>query len=276
MLAAAAAIALFFLVWGLLQDGGEAAPYIPAGVIASISLGGAVILREVILRRARDRFLASQRLERSLRSIRPKPEAEKLTIEQISAAVGEIKRRSDAAKVLGRFAESHFDVFEMCEQFLAAASRELPFVAPGSPRLAALRRGKRMAGALHKYHLLQWAELRSKAITQEARSKARLTQKLRSANEALEVIEFAVGHYPHDLELRESESALTALIASLKATNSIEKAERAKAKGNNKRAISMYKDALAHLSHGGAGSKSEALETINAEIEALRTALAGK
>jgi hypothetical protein len=130
ILAAAATIAVFFLVWGLLHDGGEETPYIPAGVTASAVLVLAVIIREVILRNARNRFLASQRLDRTLRHV-PIRQASvqdptKLTLERNASIINEISRKSEAARILGRLAESHREVFELCDQYLAATARELP------------------------------------------------------------------------------------------------------------------------------------------------------
>ena len=52
VLAFAIAVAAFFLVWGILQDGGDEMPWATAGVSASLILIGSVILRELILRRA--------------------------------------------------------------------------------------------------------------------------------------------------------------------------------------------------------------------------------
>ena len=54
VLTVAVAIAFFFLTWGILRDEDEDAPWIPSGIGASIVLGGAVILRGVLLRRARE------------------------------------------------------------------------------------------------------------------------------------------------------------------------------------------------------------------------------
>src|SRR5687768_15287321 len=62
VLAVAISAAFFFLVWGILHDGGEETPWITAGISASILLCGAVILREIVLRRARNRFIRQQKI----------------------------------------------------------------------------------------------------------------------------------------------------------------------------------------------------------------------
>ena len=61
ILAAAASIAFFFLVWGILHEGEEDTPWIPAGIGASVILGSAVFLREVVLRKAQNRYLLARR-----------------------------------------------------------------------------------------------------------------------------------------------------------------------------------------------------------------------
>src|SRR5690606_2187313 len=68
VLAAAVSLAIFFILWGVMNDGAERTPWIPAGLAASIVLAGAVIFREIVLRAARDRFHQEQRrLEHNLR-----------------------------------------------------------------------------------------------------------------------------------------------------------------------------------------------------------------
>ena len=64
VLTAAVSIAFFFLLWGILRDEGDETPWVTSGVGASIILGGAAVLREVILRRARNNYL---RLERRVK-----------------------------------------------------------------------------------------------------------------------------------------------------------------------------------------------------------------
>jgi hypothetical protein len=49
ILAAAVAIAFFFLVWGVLHEGEDQAPWVPAGFGASLILIGAVFLREIVI-----------------------------------------------------------------------------------------------------------------------------------------------------------------------------------------------------------------------------------
>lgn len=274
ILAASVAIAFFFLVWGILNDGREETPWIPAGVGAAIVLGSAVILREIILRQARNRFLATQRqMDRNIKGIASRisdREPMKLTLERNAAILHEISMKSEAAKVLGRFAEGHREVFELCDEYLAAVQRELPNVGAGSPRIAALRRGTEVAGRFHYYHLLQWAEIESKSLTGEARKQEKIAGKLGSAQAALDVVDYALRSYPHDTALLDSQKVLFKLVSSIKVTDLVEKAERAAFKGNNKRALSLYQDALFLLQREEPNVKSETVGRLQEEIEKIK------
>jgi hypothetical protein len=279
ILAAAAAIAFFFLVWGILHDGGDSTPWIPAGIGSSVVLAAAVILREVILRSARNRFLASQRkLDMSLRAVRPRTgemsDAGKLTLEQNAAILRQISKKSDAAKVLGKFGEGHREVYELCEEYLQAVARELPNVGVGSPRLAALRRGREVADEHRHYHLLKWAEIEARSLMSEAKSRTKAAEKLDTAQRALGAVDFAIAVYPHDPSLLDSEKVLRQFVASVKVADYVEKAERAAFKGNSKRALSLYQDALFELDRVDIGGGLDmAREKITGEIASIKQLL---
>ncbi len=280
ILAAAITIAFFFLVWGLLNDGREETPWIPAGVGAGVILAAAVILREIILREARNRFIATQRqIDHSVRGVRRRAsdrDQPKLTLERNAAILHEISKKSDAAKVLGRFAEGHREVFELCGEYMQAVERELPHVGAGSPRIAALRRGTEVATRHHHYHLLQWAEIESKALTQEAGTRERLADKIESAQAALGVLEFALKSYPHERALLDSQTLLRDLVASMKTSDLIERAEKAAFKGSHKKALSLYEDALFMLERSDEGRNSDAALHIGEEITKLKGLLTGQ
>ncbi|MGI8811484.1 MAG: hypothetical protein ACR2IH_03020 [Pyrinomonadaceae bacterium] len=282
VLAVAAALALFFLVWGILQDGHEESPFIGAGIVASGSLIFAVFLREVVLRRARERFLNDQRrLDRSIQGIFPvaqkQNDPEKLTLEKNAAIISEIRRKSDAAKVLGKFGEGHREVFDMCVGYLAATERELPNVGVGSPRLAAFHKGKELVNQYRHFHLLQWAEIEAKALTQEASGHSKIAERLEAAEKALGVVDFALKVYPREDSLLESESALKEFVASIKLSQIVEKAERSEFKGNHTRALSHYKNALFFIDREGhsAPDHDTVRTKIEGEIRRIREITAG-
>ena len=277
ILTAAVAIAFFFLFWGILNDGQDETPWIPAGIGAAIILSSAVILREIVLRGRRNRFLMSQRqIDQSVRGIAQRAQArdsEKLTLERNAAILREISRKSEAAKVLSRFAEGHRDVFELCEEYLGVVRKELPRVAAGSPRLVALLRGTEVANKYHYYHMLQWAELESRSLTKEAGKHDKISEKLDSAQSALGVVEFALQSYPEEPALLDSQKVLVRLVSSMKITDLVERAERLAFKGNHRRALSLYQDALFFLQSEQPGIESELIDHINEEISRIRVKL---
>lgn len=245
-------MAFFFVLWGILHDGRGETPWIPAGIGASIVLGSAVLLREVILRSARARFIATQRLlDRNLKSFAvhggdPR-NPNKLTVEKNAAVLKAIKQKSDAAKVLGKLSPGHWEVFELCAEYLSINERELKTVGVGSPRLAALRRGREIAAGLHKYHLLQWAEIEARSLTNEAKLRAKAAGKVETAMRALSVIDTARQYYPEEAALNESADALNEFITSIKVSDLVGRAERTAFKGKFKLAKSLYSDALFEL-----------------------------
>jgi hypothetical protein len=72
-------------------------------------------------------------------------------------------------------------------------------------------------------------------------------EKMNTAQEALTVLSSALQFYPNETRLIESETVLKDFIASIKVSHWIEQAERAAFKGNSKRAMSLYRDALFFL-----------------------------
>lgn len=277
ILVAAASIAFFFLVWGILHEGEEETPWIPAGIGASIVLGSAVFLREVILRKAQNKYLlAQQQLDFTLNKVplqnSVKSNENKFTIEKNARIIKDIQQKSEAARLLAKFPDAHRDVFEVCNEYLSINRKELETVGAGSPRLAALIRGKETIARVHKYHLLAWAEIESKSLTQEAKNQAKFSDKLKDAQKALNVVESALHFYPEEPQLKDSEEALKEFVVSIKISHSIDQAERARFKENYKRAISLYRDALFLLARENQKSVEIKLlaEKINLEIEKIR------
>lgn len=265
------ALAVFFLVWGIIHEG-EDMPWVLAGLSAGVTIVAAVILREVFLRQSRERFLLAQRrLDFNLRGA-ASPNSNKLTLEKNASLIKDIERKSEAAKVLGKLSEAHFDVFEVCNEYLQRTERELETIAVGSPRLAAIRRGREKVSDLHRHHLLNWAAIESKTLTQEARVRATIGEKVEAAQRALAVLDSALEYYPEDAQLRESAEAVHDFIASIKISHWIELAERAAFKGDYKRAVRNYRDALFYLGRENVRSEERDLiaERINLEIEKLR------
>lgn len=270
------AIASFFLVWGILHEGGDEAPWIPAGISGSLILIGAVFLREIVLRKARNRYLLVQKrldftLDSATLQTKNNSAEKKLTLEKNAEIIKKIQKKSDAARVLMKLSEGHQEVFEICGEYLAINSRELANVGAGSPRLAALRRGREIARNLHKFHLLAWAEIETRHLTQDAKNRVTIAEKTETAQKALNVIQTALQHYPNEQRLIESEDAVKEFVISIRVAHFVEQAERSAFKGNYKRAVSHYKDALFFLARENRQSKETDLlaEQINLEIQKI-------
>lgn len=271
------AIATFFLVWGILHDGEDHAPWVTAGISASVVLVAAVFLREIVLRRARNRFLLVQRrLDYNLdsavaRTSTSAGEARKLSVERNNSLIRAIQRKSDAARVLMTLGDGHYEVFDMCRAYLDVNKRELDNAGAGSPRLVSLLKGKKVVEEIQRFHLLTWAEIESKHLTLEARNRTSMVDKTENAQKAVNVIRHALEHYPDEARLRESEKAVSEFLVSLRVGHFIERAERSAFKGHRKRAVSHYKDALYFLAREADPSQeTEALaEKINEEIQKL-------
>ena len=278
VLAVAVAIIVFFLVWGFLHGSeGGGTPWIPAGIIAGAILGGAVILREIILRRRRNMLLlAQERLDYNLTDVyrqrQSEPDENKLTLEKNAAILKQIAEKSEAANVFGKFSEAHFEVFELCDEYLRRSAKELETVRGGSPRIAALRRGREKVRTLHKYHLLAWSSAESRSLIQQAKASATISKKLEIAAKALNILDSAKEFYPNEQQLIESVEAVKEFITTVKISHWIEQAERFAFKGNYKRAINHYHDALFYLARENVHSAERELlaEKINLEIEKIK------
>jgi tetratricopeptide (TPR) repeat protein len=277
ILAGTVGTAVFLLIWGILHDGEEPKPWIPAGVGTSVILVGSVFLREVVLRKARNRYLLTQRrLDSNLDKVGRKiqqtaPPTQKLTLQKNAELIRQIQKKSEAAKLFMRLSDTHFEVFEVCLEYLRLSEKELETVNLGSPRQAALRRGQEIVEKIGKFHLLTWAEIESRTFTEKAKSEQNVNRKIETAQKALNVLDTALKYYPTDNRLIESQKAVREFIASTRVGHWIEKAERAAFKGHFKRAISHYKDALFFLARENLKSDEvgRIAEEIRFEIEKL-------
>jgi hypothetical protein len=277
ILAASLAAIVFFLIWGILYQESDA-PWIPAGIFASLILIGAVILREIILRNRRENLLlAQERLDYNLQKVyrqqtQTADDADKLTLEKNALILKEIAQKSEAANVLGKLSEAHWEVFELCDEYLHRTEKELENIRGGSPRLSVLTRGREKVRELHKFHLLAWSSAESRAFMQEAKVALAFSDKIETATRALNILESALRFYPDEQQLIESENAVKEFIVTIKVSHWIEQAEKAAFKNNYKRALNHYRDALFYLARENVRSPERDLiaKKINAEIERLK------
>ena len=267
-----AALALFFGLWWTLVSGGDEAPWIPAGLAASVVLLVALSAREVVMRRAWTRYLLDQGNEPSARTSgeHKRPADKSQSSSGLSAAWRNVQRQSQEAESAGN-PEAHFDVFQLCRDYLASADDALRSSTLSSEKRNSIRAGQERARALQKHHLLTWAKDSSRTLTYEAQQRARTSERIEAANRALHCLESALKYYPQETELLESSAAIREFIASVKVAHWVELAERSAFKGHYRRAIDRYKDALFYLSRGAMKEEVRAANTerIGREIELL-------
>jgi hypothetical protein len=275
VLAIAFAVAVFFVVWGVLHDANEEIAFIPAGITASATLLAAVVFRAFVLRKIRHRMMATRRLDRNLAAIAPRQKDDgrnKLTIEQNAAILAELKKKSDAAKVLAKYPEGHREAYAFCQEYLQINEREMRTVGAGSPRIAALIKGKHFAEELHRYHMLQWAELEAVSLTQDSKRRTKTTEKISTARLALDIIGTAAEHYPDEPKLRQSADVILDYVAGLKVGDLMARAERAFRNGKEEQAEKFYEQALSEIKKRSPISPELdiAMSTIDAELQKIR------
>lgn len=278
LVAVATAVGLFFLLWWMLVSGGDEAPWLPAGLAASVVLLVALSAREVVMRRAWTRYLLANGIREPSKIRRgesSRNQKKGFSASLHSAALRAIQKQSAAADSTGSGPEVHLDVAQLCHDYLSSIDEAIRSGSPGSEKGIAIRAGQERVRGLHKHHLLTWARGQSRALTREAQQRARTTDKIETANRALECIDSALRVYPTEAELSESKLAIREFIASVKVAHWVELAERSAFKGHYRRAIDRYKDALYYLNQDAVKStvRTAGTDRIEGEIGKLRTKL---
>jgi tetratricopeptide (TPR) repeat protein len=271
-----AALALFFGLWWMLVSGGDEAPWIPAGLAASVVLLVALSAREVIMRRAWTRYLLEQGGQPSTRATGERKSSSRRSQSSslLSTAWRVIQQQSLEADAESN-PESHFDVFHLCQDYLASTDEALRANNLPAEKRIAIRAGQERVRALQKHHLLTWARDSSRSLTYDAQQRARTSDKIEAANRALHCLESALKFYPDELELKESSQAIQEFVGSVKVAHWVELAERSAFKGHYRRAIERYKDALFYLHRETVKEevRTPGVERIAREIESLQARL---
>lgn len=275
--AVAAAIALFFALWWMLIVGGDEAPWVPAGLAASVVLLVALSAREVVMRRAWTRYLLENSVSEGggrVRSDKPNSSKKTYSASLHAAALATIQKQSAEAETASS-PDSHLDVFHFCQNYLesteeASRANNLP-----PDKRNTIRAGRERVRTLEKHHLLTWARDSSRILTHEAQKRVRVSDKIETANRAVECLDSALEVFPEEHELNESKLAIREFIASVKVAHWVELAERAAFKGHYRRAIDRYKDALFYLERESVKEdvRIAGAERISREIEVLRVQL---
>jgi hypothetical protein len=271
-------VGLFFGLWWILVSGGDEAPWLPAGLTASVVLLVALSAREVVMRRAWTRYLLENGIrEKSTSRSRESSRSQKrgFSASVHSSALRSIQKHSTAADAPGSTPEAHLDVAQLCHDYLTSTDEAIRSGSFGSEKGIAIRAGQERVRALHRHHLLTWARGQSRALTHEAQQRARTFDKIETATRAMDCIDSALRIYPEETELHESRVAIGEFIASVKVAHWVELAERSAFKGHYRRAIDRYRDALFYLNQGMVKDEVRiaGTEKIEREIENLKTRL---
>lgn len=263
------AIIIFFLIWGILYEGGEESPFVMATLGAGLMFFSSVFIREVVLRKARRKYLLIQKqLDLQLKIIPPK---QKLSLKQNATLLRNIEEKSKAANLFKKIAEGHWEVFLLCREYLELNDRELENAGIGSPRLSALHGGRKMASDLQKRHLFNWAKINTQELVEKSNNHIKVSDKLEAVQKAMTIMKTALKYYPDESSLTESMKALNEYKAKIKVSHWIEQAERQAYKGNIQRANDLYQDALFYLERENIGSQERELivEQIHRAIKLL-------
>lgn len=260
----------------MLISGGDEAPWIPAGLAASVVLLVVLSAREVVMRRAWTRYLLDQGGDRPTTASSSKKgfSGKSHSTSELSAAWRTIQKQSEEADSSSN-PESHFDVFQLCQDYLSTTDETLRSNNLPAEKRIAIRAGQDRIRAIQKHHLLTWARDSSRSLTYEAQQRARTSDKIEAANRALHCLESAQKVYPDETELDESSAAIREFIASVKVAHWVELAERSAFKGHYRRAIERYKDALFYLNRETVKEdvRISGAERIGREIELLQSRL---
>src|SRR5215217_1656771 len=272
------ALGLFFGLWWILVSGGDEAPWLPAGLAASVVLLVALSAREVVMRRAWTRYLLENGINQNPPSrSRPSSRSQKkgFSASLHSAALRAIQKQSSTADRPGATPEMHLDVAQLCHDYLSSTDEAIRSGSHGSEKGIALRAGQERVRALHKHHLLTWARGQSQLLTHEAQQRARTFDKIETATRALDCLDSALRIYPDETDLSESRVAIEGFIASVKVAHWVELAERSAFKGHYRSAIDRYRDALFYLNQDIVKEdvRIAGTQKIEREIEKLKARL---
>ena len=228
------------------------------------------------MRRAWTRYLLEHGIKpHSNRPSRTGGQKKTFSVSLHSAALRSIQKQSTAADAPSSIPDAHLDVALLCQDFLASTDEVLRSGNFSSEKGVALKAGQERVRALHKHHLLIWARDQSRVLTREAQQKARTSDKIETANKAVECIDSALLMYPNEIELNESKAVIGEFIASVRVAHWVELAERSAFKGHYRRAIDRYKDALFYLNDKAVKDdvRAAGAERIEREIDTLRERL---
>lgn len=268
------ALILAFVTWLIFQDSEDETSIIIAVSVFVVIFVTGIFIRGKLKRRVQTKILIGNNKLNEKFIIKKKAKVEKkLTIPINAKIIAEIEKKSEAANLLGNLSEVHWEVFEICNDYLEMIESELKTVGTGSPRITALVKGREKIRRLHKKHLLDWVALESGELTKNTNLMPTLGEKVIGGNRALMVLESALEFYPNEKKITDSILAINEFVSSTKVAESVENAEIAASQNDIPAAVRFYRDALFQLAseHIRISEKEDVAARINQEINKLRS-----
>ena len=266
---------VFGLLWWMLAAAGDEAPWLPAGIAAVLVAAAGVVTREVKVRREWARHTREMERRAEWHSSAGGAERARKSsgVHGSASALRALQQRLAEAEATGaQQPEAHLEAFRLCVEYLENTEEALRSTKTAPDVRAALNVGRERVRELQRHHLLAWAREEAKRLTTEARRRARVSDKIETAQRAVDAIDEALKVYPEEPELRASALAARDFVASVRIAHWVEMAERAAFRGRYSRAIARYRDALFYVSRMEMSeeARSDAAGRIQREIEMLR------
>ena len=264
----------FILLWAFTTGANDDAPWVPAGLAAGVLVLVAIGAREVVGRQSNARRAPYSERWESTSGETASGRTGSRTLSRNTAALKTLQKMSSEADS-GTSPERHLDAYHTCEEYLNGTEELMRGAEISRESRAALRSGQERVRSMQRHHMLMWARVAASQITQDAQQRVRLSDKIETALRGVSVIKTARRHYPDEIELIESEAAIGEFIASVKVAHWVELAERNAFRGQFKRAIDRYHDALFYLGRESLREelRIETSTRIGREIELLRARL---
>src|SRR5437899_7018698 len=139
LIATASAAALFFLLWWMLQS--EEAPWVPAGLAASVVILVAAVARLLVVRRARVQHYAAMNEMAAQHSVRRTSSKAMRSPASHASALRALQRQSAQANARDS-PELHRELYDLCSEYLIGADRALQYPGTQPDGRIALKAGK--------------------------------------------------------------------------------------------------------------------------------------
>ncbi len=268
ILTSAICTGLFFLLWWLLQLIGDETPWLPSGLIASITMIGLVVTRAITVRRFETRSVLRRQMHSKAKARLGHTAALSAPLKSMRAMERHLLKLNEPQTAPAQ----HLEAYRVCEKYLTQVTETLAHTSIEADVRAALRAGSERIRNMQKRHLLLWARKESQQITADALRQPNVADKIYAAERAHEVLSEFLRIYPMEEEVQASAAAVREFVASIHVMHWIELAEREVFKGNYEKAADHYRDALFDLTRADIGedTRREVADKITREVELLR------